>query len=137
MSDDTQKKKTALVVDDDFAIVQLVKANLEAIGMEVTVAHDGLQALDVVQQNIPDIVILDVNMPRLDGWDVLWELRNSRKTRHLPIIMLTIESDGESITKGWSNGVDCYLPKPFDPEELVTMAQRLLALEDEGVYVDG
>lgn len=122
------------MVDDDFAVVELVKANLEAVGLEVITAYDGLQALDVISQLKPDIVILDVRMPRLDGWDVLWELRNSQETHNLPIIMLTVQSDGESITRGWSNGVDCYLPKPFDPAELVAMTKRLLELENEGVW---
>ncbi|MBI3920526.1 MAG: response regulator [Armatimonadetes bacterium] len=135
MSPDTPKKKRALIVDDDYAVVQLVKLNLEIEGIEVEFAHDGLQGLDCVRKSAPDIVILDVNMPRLDGWDVLWELRNTGETRGIPVVMLTIESDGDSITKGWSGGVDCYLPKPFDPHELVSMVQRLLEISEEEKYV--
>lgn len=136
MSVPEKKQATALVVDDDFAVLQLVRANLESAGINVDFAHDGLQALDRVKESLPDIIILDVNMPRLDGWDVLWELRNSRETRHIPIIMLTIESDGKSVTKGWSSGVDCYLPKPFDPQELIMMTRRLLnVVEDTKVGV--
>ena len=70
-------------------------------------------------------------MPKLNGWEVLWQLRNEPRTANTPVIMLTVEGSEDSISEGWTRGVDCYLPKPFDIEELVMMARRLLMVADE------
>lgn len=123
-----------LVIDDDPCVVDLVKINLELIGLEVLAAYDGLEGLETLGREKPDLVILDIHMPKLDGWDVLWEVRARAESKSLPVIMLTIESDGESVTKGWSGGVDCYLPKPFDPTELAMMTRRLLELTEEAPF---
>jgi len=132
MTDDQQqKKRKVLVVDDDLAVNRLVQMNLAAEGFDVVSATDGLEALEVFDQEQPDLVILDIHMPKLTGWDVLWDLRNRPERSDVPVIMLTIEADGRSITKGWARGVDCYLPKPFDPAELTLMVKRLLEVADE------
>lgn len=127
--------KTVLVVDDDVAIVSLLRANLEMSGYRVEVAYDGLEALDKIQAEMPDLVILDIQMPRLNGWEVLRDLRHHAKTETLPVIMLTILGDSENITRGWSEGVDCYIPKPFKVEEVLAMVARLLEVSDETSFM--
>ncbi|MCS6860248.1 MAG: response regulator [Abditibacteriales bacterium] len=126
--------KTVLVVDDDVAVVELLRANLEMAGHRVAVAYDGVEALAQIQAERPDLVILDIQMPRLSGWDVLRELRRHAETETLPVIMLTIFGDRESITRGWREGVDCYIPKPFKVEEVMAMVARLLEVSEESPF---
>ncbi len=122
------------MADDDLALNELVRSLLERAGYEARAAYDGLQAVEAVRAQRPDLVVLDINMPKLNGWDVLWDIRNNPATEFLPVIMLTIEKDGESVTRGWSSGVDCYLAKPFDADEMVTMVNRLIhVFEDETI----
>jgi len=129
--------KTVLVVDDDVAIVSLLRANLEMSGYRVQVAYDGVEALEKIQAEMPDLVILDIQMPRLSGWEVLRDLRRHEKTATLPVIMLTILGDSENITRGWSEGVDCYIPKPFDVDEVMAMIGRLLEVSGETSFMSG
>jgi DNA-binding response OmpR family regulator len=129
--------KTVLVVDDDVAIVSLLRANLEMSGYRVQVAYDGVEALEKIQAEMPDLVILDIQMPRLSGWEVLRDLRRHEKTAMLPVIMLTILGDSENITRGWSEGVDCYIPKPFDVDEVMAMIARLLEVSGETSFMSG
>lgn len=124
-------RKTVLIVDDDFAVSKLVRYNLTAQGFEVRSAENGLEGVELAFECRPDLVILDIHMPKLNGWEVLWQLRNDPRTANTPIIMLTVEGDVDSISAGWTRGVDCYLPKPFDIEELVLMVKRLLAVAEE------
>jgi two-component system alkaline phosphatase synthesis response regulator PhoP len=126
--------KTVLVVDDDAAVVELLRANLEMSGYQVLVAYDGLEALDAIRAEMPDLVILDIQMPRLNGWDVLWDLRHDDATKRLPVIMLTILGDNKNVTRGWSEGVDCYISKPFDVEEVLAMVARLLEVSEESPF---
>lgn len=123
--------KTVLVVDDDVAIVSLLRANLEMAEYRVDTAYDGIEALEKIHAAMPDLVILDIQMPRLSGWDVLRHLRHHAKTETLPVIMLTILGDRDSITRGWREGVDCYIPKPFNVDEVLAMVARLLEVSDE------
>ena len=127
-------RPSVLVTDDDLALSEMLRSILEQEGFEVRAAYDGLQAIESIRANPPDLIVLDINMPRLDGWDVLWDIRNNSETEFLPVIMLTVQKDGESVTRGWSSGVDCYLAKPFDVEEMVTMVNRLIRVnEDEKI----
>lgn len=129
-------RRSILVADDDLALNEMVRGLLEREGYQVDAAYDGLQAVESVRAGRYDLVVLDINMPKLDGWDVLWDIRNNPDTESLPVIMLTVEKDGASITRGWSSGVDCYLAKPFDSEEMVTMVNRLVqVMEDQTIPV--
>ena len=107
--------KTILVVDDERHIVRLVEVNLERAGYEVTTAYDGVEALEAVQAKVPDMIILDVMMPRMDGFETLKKLRADDKSKEIPVIMLTAKAQDADIFKGWSSGVDSYLTKPFNP----------------------
>jgi len=117
--------KTILVVDDERHIVRLVEVNLERAGYEVTAAYDGQEAVASAQAERPDMIILDVMMPRMDGFEALKELRSDSRTKDIPIIMLTAKAQDADIFKGWASGVDSYLTKPFNPRELLAFVDRI------------
>ncbi|NLU71862.1 response regulator [Streptomyces sp. HNM0575] len=113
-----------LVVDDDKVIRQLIKVNLELEGFEVVTAADGAECLDVVHGVRPDLVTLDVAMPRLDGLRTAERLRSDPRTRHIPVAIVSghTQFDGED---GKEPPVDALLAKPFEPSELVRMVRQL------------
>lgn len=112
-----------LVVDDNKAIRQLIKVNLELEGFEVVTASDGAECLDVVHQVRPDVVTLDVTMPRLDGLRTAERLRSDPRTRHISVAI--VSGAGTAGRGGGASAVDAYLAKPFEPAELVRMVRRL------------
>jgi len=128
--------KKILAVDDERHIVRLVQVNLERAGYEVITAYDGKDALEKVASENPDLVVLDVMMPYMDGFEVLQNLRKNQATRELPVIMLTAKAQDADVFRGWQSGVDCYLTKPFNPMELISFVKRIFkSLEgddDEG-----
>lgn len=107
-----------LVADDDILVPKLVAAALAEMPYEVMIARDGVEALELIDAVRPDLVVLDINMPRKDGWKVLDELRSQAGTRSLPVIMLTGRSDTKSMIAGLNLGADDYIAKPFDLNEL-------------------
>lgn len=113
-----------LVVDDNKVIRQLIRVNLELEGFEVVTAADGAECLDVVHQVCPDVVTLDVVMPRLDGIKTAERLRADPRTRHLPVAI--ISACGEHEAGGVGSGVDAFLAKPFEPSELVRVVRQLM-----------
>jgi DNA-binding response OmpR family regulator len=129
--------KSVLIVDDDCAVSKLLRYNLAAEGLSVLTADDGLEGVETAFEKAPDLVVLDLHMPKLNGWEVLWQLRNDSRTANTPIIMLTVQGDEDSVTEGWTRGVDCYLPKPFDIGELIIMVKRLLEVADEEAMTAG
>ncbi|MFI6809887.1 response regulator [Streptomyces luteogriseus] len=114
-----------LVVDDNKVIRQLIRVNLELEGLEVVTAADGAECLDVVHQVRPDVVTLDVVMPRLDGLRTAARLRADPRTRDMPLAIVSACSHPE-IEAGLDVGVDAFLSKPFDPAELVRMVRQLV-----------
>ncbi|MER7484923.1 response regulator [Streptomyces sp. NPDC126497] len=114
-----------LVVDDNKVIRQLIRVNLELEGIEVVTAADGAECLEVVHEVRPDLVTLDVVMPRLDGFRTAARLRADARTGHLPLVMVSACTRYE-IESGLDVGVDAFLAKPFDPGELVRTVQRLI-----------
>ncbi|MCL6520157.1 MAG: response regulator [Armatimonadota bacterium] len=121
-----------LAVDDEKHIVRLVQVNLERQGYEVVTASDGKEALQKVEEERPDLVILDVMMPYMDGFEVLQNLRRNPSTRDIPVIMLTAKAQDADVFRGWQSGVDCYLTKPFNPMELISFVKRIFkSMEDE------
>ena len=115
-----------LVVDDERHIVRLVQVNLERAGYNIVTAFDGREALEQVASQHPDLVILDVMMPYVDGFEVLQTLRKNPATQNLPVIMLTAKAQDADIFRGWQSGVDSYLTKPFNPMELLGFVRRIL-----------
>lgn len=113
-----------LVVDDNDAIRQLIRVNLELEGFEVVTAADGAECLDIVRRVQPDVITLDVMMPRLDGLRTAARLRADPLTHSVPIVIVSACTQAD-LRRGESAGVDGYLAKPFDPAELVEVVRRL------------
>ncbi|MFF7235459.1 response regulator [Streptomyces collinus] len=114
-----------LVVDDNKVIRQLIRVNLELEGLEVVTAIDGAECLDVVHQVRPDVVTLDVVMPRLDGLRTAARLRADPRTHHLPLAIISACTQHE-VEAGLDVGVDAFLAKPFEPAELVRLVKQLI-----------
>lgn len=114
-----------LVVDDNKVIRQLIRVNLELEGLEVVTAADGAECLDVVHEVRPDVVTLDVVMPRLDGLRTAARLRADPLTRHLPLAIVSACTQYE-VESGLDAGVDAFLAKPFEPAELVRLVRDLI-----------
>jgi CheY-like chemotaxis protein len=118
-----------LVVDDDDVIRQLIRVNLELEGFEVHTAHDGEDALAKARELQPDVITLDIMMPRLDGWDAAAKLRADPETCNIKVVLLSARAQEADLRKGSRIGVDAYLTKPFDPDELIETVRRLVAGE--------
>jgi signal transduction histidine kinase len=111
-------KAKILIVDDDIDSVELLTKRLGAEGYHTSEAYDGEQALRQVEEYHPDVVILDIRMPKIDGYEVCRRLKSAEDTRHIPIIMLTVKRKVPDKVKGLDVGADDYIPKPFDYREL-------------------
>ncbi|MGI5486240.1 response regulator transcription factor [Microtetraspora malaysiensis] len=114
-----------LVVDDDEVIRQLIAVNLTLEGFEVETAYDGQDCLDRVHEVDPDIITLDVMMPRLDGWETATRLRTDQSTSHIKVVLITARAQEDDKRRGLGIGVDAYLTKPFDPAELIDVVRDL------------
>jgi len=118
--------RQVLVVDDHQPTLQLIRSALEGLGLKVRTAGNGAEALLAVDEEKPDLVILDVMMPVLDGFQTLKVLQESPETQELPVIMLTARSSDIDVAHGWRSGVTSYLTKPFSLDQLVSMVRRVL-----------
>ncbi len=119
-----------LVVDDETYIVELVKFNLEKEGFRVVVAYDGLSALEMVKKEVPDLIILDIMLPNMDGFEVCRVLKQNPDYNTIPIIMLTAKAEEFDTVLGLEMGADDYIKKPFSPREMVARVKaRLRALK--------
>ena len=115
-----------LIVDDEFSVRSLLRDVLELEDYEVVEAADGPSALERVEEQTPDLMVLDIMMPGMSGLDVLRELRRERSGNELPIILLTAASDDDTTWAGWTAGASVFLPKPFDPNHLLDWVGRLI-----------
>jgi two-component system, OmpR family, alkaline phosphatase synthesis response regulator PhoP len=125
--------RTILVVDDEPRIVELARDYLEHAGFDVLTATDGPTALAAARDKAPDLVVLDLGLPGLDGLDVTRQLRQSRSTAALPIVMVTARDDELDKLLGLELGADDYLTKPFSPRELVARVKAVLRRADRPV----
>ena len=119
-------KPLVLVADDDPDILALVTFRLERAGYDVVGASDGEQALQLALAQPPDLAVLDVMMPKLDGYEVTTRLRQNERTRRMPIILLTARVQEADIARGFEVGADDYVKKPFSPQELGARVQAIL-----------
>jgi CheY-like chemotaxis protein len=119
-----------LVVDDDDVIRQLITVNLELEGFEVTTAVDGQDCLDKARDIDPVVITLDVMMPRMDGWEAASRLRADPSTAGVKVVLLSARAQEADLERGGRLGVDAYLTKPFDPDELIATVRRLAGLPD-------
>ncbi|HRJ26442.1 MAG TPA: response regulator [Fimbriimonadaceae bacterium] len=116
-----------LVCDDERNIVRLIQVNLERQGYNVVTAYDGKEGLEKIKAEKPDLVVLDVMMPYMDGFEVLKSLRREPETESIPVIMLTAKAQDKDVFEGYHYGADMYLTKPFNPVELMTFVKRIAA----------
>jgi DNA-binding response OmpR family regulator len=128
MSDGAPLREQPLVLaaDDDDDILELVAFRLERSGYTVIVAHDGEEALELAVRERPDLAVLDVMMPKLDGFEVTRRLRAEEATSRMPIILLTARSQDADVQQGFDAGADDYVRKPFSPDELRVRVQAIL-----------
>lgn len=117
---------TVLIVEDEADVVDLLRYNLSKAGFSVLVAKDGLQGLEMARKNRPDIIVLDIMLPGMDGYAVCKALKKDPGTESLPIVMLTAKSELNERVHGLEIGADDYVTKPFSPRELVLRVQALL-----------
>ncbi len=127
--------KRVLVVEDDPALIELLRFLLEREGLDVEIAHDGLEALDRMEAWTPDLVLLDLRLPKLEGMDVLWEMRQNPKLSNTPVIIISVDSSPQTMLQGWRLGVESYFIKPFDPEELIRIVRRIISVSQSGSSV--
>jgi DNA-binding response OmpR family regulator len=117
------------VVDDDRVIQQLVEVNLELEGHDIATASNGEEALEQAVVFRPDMIILDVMMPRMDGREVCRRLKADPQTREIPIVFLSARAQEMDVNSGLEIGASAYLTKPFDPADLLDTVERVLAGE--------
>ncbi len=122
-----QEKKLVVYIEDDTEMIALVSLILTRRGFTIKGAHGGHQGLDIIRQEPPDIILLDLMMPDMDGWDVYQQLKATEATAHIPVIIITAKSQtidqvlGLHIAK-----VDGYICKPFRPQELIDSIEKIL-----------
>jgi CheY-like chemotaxis protein len=126
--------KTILLVDDEQATVRLLEMNLVRAGYEVLKAYDGVQALEVVRQTPPDLMFLDVTMPRMDGAEVLRTMKSDPELKEIPVIMFTANREQEDMDQALRDGAEYFVAKPVNPVELMGMIKRFF--EDRGDFDD-
>lgn len=117
-----------LVADDDEDVRALIEFTLEAAGYQVLTTGDGLSALSLAVQHRPQLILLDVVMPGMNGLDICYELRAKPRTTDIPVLMLSGRDAADDIDLGMTLGANYYMTKPFRPQELVNRVQRLLAM---------
>ena len=115
-----------LVVDDEIHIVKIIAYKMRGAGHEVVSARDGVEALDVVRANRPDLILLDVMMPRMDGFQTLEALKADPATRDIQVFLLTVKSKEVDRQRGYEIGADDYLTKPFSPNKLLERINQAL-----------
>jgi len=133
-------KPKILIVEDEAAVVTLLRYNLEHQGFEVDAVSDGEEALVAVEENPPDLILLDWMLPQLSGIEVCRQLRRKPATKQLPVILLTARGEEADTVRGLDSGADDYVTKPFSPAELTARVHALLrrsrpALSDEALTV--
>ncbi|MGB5058812.1 MAG: response regulator transcription factor [Candidatus Promineifilaceae bacterium] len=123
-------RQRVLVVDDDKDVVRLMRAYLEQAGYEVLVAYDGETAVHTIRRDMPDLVLLDLMLPRLDGWEITRIMRSDANLAAIPIIMLTARIEDTEKIVGLEMGADDYVTKPYNPREVVARVRARLRSSD-------
>ncbi len=121
-----KEHKRLLLIDDDPNLILLVKDYLEFRGYEVVTAENGREALEVLENDIPDMIICDVMMPEMDGYTFVSNVRQDERTSWVPVLFLSAKGQSQDRVKGLNVGADVYMVKPFEPEELVAQVEASL-----------
>ena len=116
-----------VLADDDATTVVMISTILKHFNFECDIAHDGEQALDIARKKRPDLVLLDVSMPQMNGFEALTALRGDMATRNTPVILVSAHRDEAEVVKGFSLGADDYVTKPFNSGELIARINRVSA----------
>jgi DNA-binding NarL/FixJ family response regulator len=119
-------RKRLLLIDDDPNLILLVKDYLEFRGYEVQTADNGREALNLLSQNLPDMIICDIMMPEMDGYALIENVRQDQRTSWIPVLFLSARGQSQDRIKGLNLGADVYMVKPFEPEELVAQVESSL-----------
>ncbi|MGC1246323.1 MAG: response regulator transcription factor, partial [Spirulinaceae cyanobacterium] len=122
----SKDSKKLLLIDDDPNLILLVKDYLEFRGYQVITAENGREALDILEQKIPDMIICDVMMPEMDGYALVDHVRKDARTNWIPVLFLSAKGQSQDRVKGLNTGADVYMVKPFEPEELVAQVESSL-----------
>lgn len=117
--------RRVVIAEDDTDLAAFLRVALESSGYVVYVAGDGEAACELVLSVLPDLVFLDVMMPKLDGFDVLRVLKSRSQTRDIPVVLLTAKNSDQDVWRGWESGASYYLTKPFDIDELLRFVAHL------------
>jgi len=133
MADDIRKNKLILVVDDEERMARFIRLNLEHDGFQVVEANRGMQAIQLLRDRMPDVVVLDVMMPDIDGFEVLQLIR---ETSQVPVIMLTAKGEEDDRVRGLELGADDYITKPFSPREMVSRVKAVLRRTDQSAATE-
>ena len=126
---DQEKTPVVLVVDDNQQNLELLQAYLEDMDCETVPARDGLEALGIIGKNAPDLILLDVMMPKMSGFEVCKRIKNDPKTADIPIIMVTALNEFGDIERGIDSGTDDFISKPVNKLELTTRVKTMLKLK--------
>lgn len=130
------KKRKVLLIDDEFALLEVMKTTLEIEGYEVITAMSGDTGLVSAVVEQPDVVILDIMMPGVDGYEICRRLKTDPRTRYIPIIILTALDETKHVVKGFESGADDYLAKPFDNPELFARIKAVMSKAGKGMALD-
>jgi DNA-binding NarL/FixJ family response regulator len=131
-------RKRLLLIDDDPNLILLVRDYLEFRGYEVLTADNGKEALNLLSQNLPDMIICDIMMPEMDGYALIENVRQDQRTSWIPVLFLSARGQSQDRIKGLNLGADVYMVKPFEPEELVAQVESSLRQTNRLLlYTDG
>ena len=119
-------QKQIVIVEDEPDILDVLSYNLKREGYDVATSQNGAKGLDLIQRLKPNLVLLDLMLPGMDGLDVCRNLKNNRSTANIPVIMLTAKGEESDVVLGLGIGADDYIPKPFSPKELVARVKAVL-----------
>ena len=124
----THVTSSILVIEDSASVRRLIEVCLRVLDVELMAAEDGLKGLEAARENIPDVIVLDVGLPGMDGWEVLGHLRAEEATMDIRVLVLTAHAQPEMADRAAAKGADSFMTKPFRPEELRESVQELLSL---------
>jgi len=128
--------KRILVVEDEPRVLEVIKKRLEVAGHHVITAVDGAEGFELAKSENPDLIVLDLMLPKKDGYDVCWELKHDPLYKPIPILMLTARTQDREIERGMKSGADGYMMKPFDGKVLVDRIAELLQKVDEESIIE-
>ena len=137
MTTQPPKRRTILIIEDETDILEVLKYNLTKNGFETLAAESGEKGLDLAFSKLPDLILLDLMLPRMDGLEVCRRLRGDDRTRKIPVIMLTAKGSETDIVLGLTLGADDYVPKPFSPVELLARMKAVLRRNDSARTEEG